>query len=127
MSDRRNPATPQTEQANSELATRLPWHNTADEERARRGLIAQYDGPILNERPGGLVGVSWDTANYAFITGDAPSTVNPSLWRQAILNAEHGLFEVSKDVYQVRGYDTAVVSFVATTTGWFVIDPLTTT
>ena len=36
----------------------------------------------------------WDTASYAFVQGDAPASVNPSLWRQAKLNGLHGLFEV---------------------------------
>lgn len=125
--DLRTPATPQTEEINRRLAERLPWSDESDIARARRGLIAQHEGPILNERPGGLVGVSWDTGRFAFMTGDAPATVNPSLWRQTKLNAEHGLFEVREGVYQVRGYDTAVVSFVVTDNGWLVIDPLTTT
>lgn len=123
----RGHASAHTETANRALAERLPWHDTADEERARRGLIAQHAGPILNQRPGGLVGVSWDTANWDFIEGEAPPTVNPSLWRQARLNGIHGLFEVRDGVYQVRGYDTSVVTFLATDHGWFVIDPLTTT
>jgi alkyl sulfatase BDS1-like metallo-beta-lactamase superfamily hydrolase len=32
-----------------------------------------------------------------------PPTVNPSLWRQAQLNAINGLFKVTERVYQVRG------------------------
>ena len=120
-------ASPHTVAANDRLANRLPWSDESDFERARKGMIAQHAGPILNERPGGLVGVSWDTDNFAFIQGDAPPSVNSSLWRQAKLNAEHGLFEVRDGVYQVRGYDTAVVSFIATASGWLVIDPLTTT
>lgn len=36
-----------------------------------------------------------------------PDTVNPSLWRQAQLNAIHGLFKVTAKVYQVRGMDLA--------------------
>ena len=42
---------------------------------------------------------------YAFVDGDAPPSVNPSLWRQAKLNGMHGLFEVTDGIYQVRGYD----------------------
>ena len=38
-------------------------------------------------------------------TRSAPDTVNPSLWRQAQLNAIHGLFEVAPGFYQVRGLD----------------------
>ncbi|MFM1751269.1 MAG: hypothetical protein RL119_231, partial [Actinomycetota bacterium] len=126
MSDIRRPATDHTVAINHDLHSRLPWHDTSDKERASKGLIAQHQGPIANERPGALNPISWDTAKWDFIQGDAPATVNPSLWRQAQLNAIHGLFEVTEGLYQVRGYDTAVVSFVATATGWLVIDPLTT-
>ena len=42
---------------------------------------------------------------YVFLSGDAPPTVNPSLWRQAQLNAIHGLFKVTDRLYQVRGFD----------------------
>lgn len=126
MSGNRRPATDHTTRAHRQLIDRLPWHDTTDEERATRGLIAQHQGPIANERPGALVGVSWDTSRWDFISGEAPPTVNPSLWRQARLNGIHGLFEVGHGIYQVRGYDTAVVSFIATDTGWLIIDPLTT-
>ena len=52
--------------------------------------------------------------------------MNPSLWRQAKLNAIHGLFEVSDRIYQVRGYDLANMSLVESDNGWIVIDPMTT-
>ena len=127
MTDLRKAATPHTAGVHRDIASRLPWADTSDMDRAVRGRIAQHIGPIVDERPGSLTGVCWDNAKYEFIHGDAPDTVNPSLWRQATLNAEHGLFEVRDGVYQVRGYDTAVVSFVTTANGWLVIDPLTTT
>ena len=126
MSDSRRPATEHTAAINHDLYSHLPWHDTSDLERASTGLIAQPQGPIANERPGAINPISWDNAKWDFIQGDAPDSVNPSLWRQAQLNAIHGLFEVTKGLYQVRGYDTAVVSFIATATGWLVIDPLTT-
>jgi alkyl sulfatase BDS1-like metallo-beta-lactamase superfamily hydrolase len=47
------------------------------------------------------------------------------LWRHATLNAHHGLFEVAKDVWQVRGYDISNITFIKGLTGWVVIDPLT--
>ena len=53
--------------------------------------------------------------------------MNPSLWRQSQLLARHGLFEVTKGVWQVRGFDIANVTFIAGKTGWIVIDPLTST
>lgn len=126
MSDVRQEATEHTAAINRETRGRLPWNDNSDEERATRGLIAQHHGPIANQRPGALTPVSWDNAKWNFIQGDAPDSVNPSLWRQAKLNAIHGLFEVTPGLYQVRGYDTAVVSFIATKSGWLVIDPLTT-
>ena len=56
---------------------------------------------------------------------DAPDTVNPHLWRHATLNAHHGLFEVAKGVWQVRGYDISNITFIQGDKGWVVIDPLT--
>ena len=41
------------------------------------------------------------------------------------LLARHGLFEVAKGVWQVRGFDAANATFIAGKTGWVVIDPLT--
>src|SRR3546814_9825879 len=63
---------------------------------------------------------------YAFLNTDkAPDTVNPSLWRQARLNAIHGLFEVVPDkIWQVRGYDISVMTIIRGDTGWIVVDPL---
>ncbi len=66
----------------------------------------------------------WDASTYDFLRGDAPDTVNPSLWRQSQLVAKHGLFEVVPGVYQARGLDLSVMSFVETDTGVIVIDPL---
>jgi alkyl sulfatase BDS1-like metallo-beta-lactamase superfamily hydrolase len=69
-----------------------------------------------------------DTNRYDFIrqSPEAPDTVNPSLWRHARLNANHGLFEVADGVWQVRGYDISNITFIKGTEGWVVIDPLTT-
>ena len=75
---------------------------------------------------GGAEGtVIWDMPAYGFVDGEAPESVNPSLWRQARLNNIHGLFEVTKGVYQLRGYDLANMSLIEGQTGWIVVDPLT--
>jgi len=37
---------------------------------------------------------------------------HPSLWRQARLNLQHGLFEVTAGVYQVRGFDISNITFI---------------
>jgi alkyl sulfatase BDS1-like metallo-beta-lactamase superfamily hydrolase len=95
----------------------------ADFERASRGLIAQHPTGVIQ----GAWGPAWDTAKWSFIEQDAenPDTVNPSLWRQAQLNAIHGLFEVAPGCWQARGYDISNITFVAGDSGWIVIDPLT--
>lgn len=51
--------------------------------------------------------------------------MHPALWRHAQLNANHGLFEVTEGVWQVRGYDISNITFITGETGWVVIDPLT--
>lgn len=87
-------------------------------------MLSQLDPPIVTSAGGAAV---WDTSRFDFIDGDPPPSVHPSLWRQARLNAVHGLFEVTPGIYQVRGYDISNVTFVRTDTGWIVIDPLTVT
>jgi alkyl sulfatase BDS1-like metallo-beta-lactamase superfamily hydrolase len=69
--------------------------------------------------------VVWDFDSFAFIQGEAPTTVNPSLWRQALLNNQVGLFKVSDKIYQLRGFDLANMTLIEGDNGWIVIDPLT--
>ena len=96
----------------------------ADLERVRRGFVAARTEPDILDEEGRL---AIRTSAYDFLRDgrDAPDTVNPHLWRHAVLNAHHGLFEVAPGVWQVRGYDISNVTFIAGTTGWVVIDPLT--
>ena len=95
-----------------------------DFDNAQRGFIAQWPGGRVEDAKGRMV---YDISRYEFIAqgSPSPSTVNPSLWRQAQLNVIHGLFEVAPNVWQVRGYDISNITFIAGDTGWVVIDPLT--
>ncbi len=120
-------ATPQeaTEHTRAVLASaadRLPPDDLTDAERARRGLIATLADPAIVDGDGNP---AWDTSAWDFVLGDAPPTVHPALWRQAKLNGNHGLFQVTDGFYQVRGHDTSNVTFIEGDTGWVVIDPLT--
>jgi len=119
-------ATPSTRSANAAFADRLPLSDPADFERVARGRIGGLDSLVIphDRTPERAV---WDMDAYRFVTGDAPATVNPSLWRQARLNTTHGLYQVADRIYQVRGYDISNISLVAGDTGWIVIDPLTST
>jgi alkyl sulfatase BDS1-like metallo-beta-lactamase superfamily hydrolase len=99
----------------------LPFGDTADFEAAERGLIDAGE-PVVRNEAGEVV---WDNGSYSsFLTGEAPDTVHPSLWRQSGLVARQGLFEVTSGIYQVRGYDLSNMSVIEGDTGIIVIDPL---
>lgn len=120
--DGRGAPTDSTTAANAAVAAALPLADEQDFEDARRGLIGG-DGPVVIARADGTR--VWDTSEYAFIDGDAPPSVNPSLWRQAKLNGIHGLFKVADGIYQVRGYDISNMTLIRGRSGWIVVDPLT--
>jgi alkyl sulfatase BDS1-like metallo-beta-lactamase superfamily hydrolase len=117
------PASAATRVLHQRLARSLPFDDDADFELARRGRLASNPNLQITSEDGSIV---WDMTKYGFAEGDAPDTVNPSLWRQAKLNMIHGLFEVTEGIYQVRGYDLSNISFVRGETGWIVLDPLIT-
>ncbi|MFM8264738.1 MAG: MBL fold metallo-hydrolase, partial [Acidimicrobiia bacterium] len=115
-------ATRHTVEANRAAGARVP--DPSDLQRVRRGHIASLMQPTVVSPDGRKV---FDVAAYDFLRGDAsaPDTVNPNLWRHAVLNAHHGLFEVTNGVWQVRGYDISNITFIRGEKGWIVIDPLT--
>lgn len=119
-------ATDRTTTTNRAVADELPLDDPADLERVRRGRIAGLERLVVHHDVHGRPIL--DTADWGFLDDvDAPATVNPSLWRQARLNREHGLYELCPGLYQVRGYDISNLSLVAAEHGWIVIDPLTST
>ena len=114
--------TAETASRNSAVAASLPLSDPQDFDDARRGLIASEPALRVEGADGAPI---WDMVAYEFIEGAPPPSVNPSLWRQAQLNNIHGLFEVTKGVYQLRGYDLANMTLIEGDTGWIVVDPLT--
>lgn len=101
------PASEHTARANAEFACRLPLDDPVDFEEATRGLIAAEESLVIKNGLQPSVH-AWNMDSYNFIRdrgAEAPSTVNPSLWRQARLNNIHGFFEVVPGMYQIRGYD----------------------
>ncbi|MFD4421681.1 alkyl/aryl-sulfatase [Agromyces sp. NPDC058484] len=119
-----NPASESVTAANARLREQLPFDDQRDFEDADRGFLGSISPGVVHAADGRVV---WDAEAYGFITGDAPDTVNPSLWRQSQLVAKHGLFEVVEGIYQVRGLDLSNVTFVEGDTGVIVIDPLIST
>jgi alkyl sulfatase BDS1-like metallo-beta-lactamase superfamily hydrolase len=130
------PSTEFTKHENARYKKELPFEtDIKDEKWTDRGFIARPESLRITKDDGAVV---WDMSRYAYIEGNIskpdqfPDTVNPSLWRNAILNNKYGLYEVvSRDfggdvrsIYQVRGYDIANISFVETQNGFIVVDVL---
>jgi alkyl sulfatase BDS1-like metallo-beta-lactamase superfamily hydrolase len=111
-----------TIEANARVRETLDFEDSQDFEDASRGLIASDPALRVAAADGTLV---WDMQATSFIEGEAPDSVNPSLWRQARLNNIHGLFEVTEGVYQLRGYDLSNMTIIAGESGWIIVDPLT--
>src|SRR5260221_13879515 len=107
------PAEPTVAARNQAVGAQLPFSARQDFEDATRGFIATSDDASGPNR-------------YAFLNGDAPSTVNASLWRQAQLNVPNGLFKVVDRIYQVRGFSVASMTIIEGNTGVIVIDTLAT-
>ncbi|CAM5521676.1 alkyl/aryl-sulfatase [Leifsonia shinshuensis] len=118
---KQNDPTPSIADANRALLDTLPFADTADFEDAERGFLGTLDDPVIRVDDGKPV---WDASTYDFVEGDAPATVNPSLWRQSRLVARHGLFEVVEGIYQVRGLDLSVMTFIESDNGVILVDPL---
>lgn len=114
-------AEPATRQANAEVLRSLPFGDRADFDDAQRGFIASLPHDIMS---GDGQRTIWSMRPYAFENGEAPATVNPSLWRQAQLNNFNGLFKVTDRVYQIRGLDDSNMTIVEADSGLIIIDTL---
>jgi len=106
-------AEPSVRASNRAVRSELPFADRQDFDDAMRGFVATVPNAANPQQ-------------YQFLQGDAPDTVNPSLWRLAQLNAIHGLFKVVDGLYQVRGFSLANMTIVEGRTGVIVIDPLST-
>lgn len=118
------PVTPAIAAQHAEQLSSLPFDDTQDFEDADHGFIAALEPGVVRTTDGQVV---WDNDSYAFLHGDAPASVHPSLWRQSQLVARQGLYEVVEGIYQVRGLDLSNITFVEGDTGVIVIDPLIST
>ena len=58
----------------------LPYGDRTDFENAERGRIDALDPCVVRAADGRVV---WDLTPYAYLNGERPDTVHPSLWRQA--------------------------------------------
>ncbi|HZA10039.1 alkyl/aryl-sulfatase [Mycobacterium sp.] len=118
------PPTAVIERAHKDHIATLPFADTRDFDDTDRGFITAKQPCVVRTADGRVV---WDNDSYAFLTGDAPTSVHPSLWRQSMLAAKQGLYEVVEGIYQVRGLDLSNITFVESESGVIVIDPLIST
>jgi alkyl sulfatase BDS1-like metallo-beta-lactamase superfamily hydrolase len=116
------PASAATVAAQNQTLSSLPPEDGRDADFAGRGFIATLQDPVIRDAKGKVV---WDLNAYNFADGASPGTVNPSLWRHIGLLRKHGLFKVTENVWQVRGFDVSNMTVIKGNSGWIVIDPLT--
>ncbi|HWI97337.1 MAG TPA: alkyl sulfatase dimerization domain-containing protein [Solirubrobacterales bacterium] len=90
-------------------------------EQARRGLIAPFDPPRVEDEDGRVV---WELGSYDFLDADPPASADPNLWHQGQLGRIAGLFEIAPGFYQLRGFDLSNMHVVEGRDGIVVIDPL---
>jgi len=109
---------------NREALAALPPEDGTDLEEARRGLVAEFDPPRIEDGEGRVV---WDIGSYDFLDGDAPDSAHPSLWRHGKLGRIAGLFELAPGIYQLRGFDISNMHVIEGEEGVIVVDPLIST
>ncbi|OIZ99729.1 hypothetical protein BEV13_05125 [Rickettsiella grylli] len=114
-----------TKSANQSFLNKLPFHNKKAFDDAKAHFIGNAPDLEIKNKQGQVI---WSMKNYAFIPASfqAPSTVNPSLWHQAKLNMNYGLYHVKDNIYQVRGYDLSNMDIIEGREGLIIIDPLLT-
>lgn len=117
------PASDATVAAQRNVAAQLPAEDGRDQEFSDRGFIGTLSNPVITNKDGKAV---WNLDAYDWMTnGASPDTVNPSLWRHMGLLRKHGLFAVTDNIWQVRGFDVSNMTIIKGQTGWIIIDPLT--
>ena len=118
------PATDTTRQVQDGFRNKLDFNDRQSFADAGKGFIASIKPMTIKHDKSGHA--AYDLEGLSFLDGEAPDTVNPSLWRQAQLNAmHHGLYEVVDGIYQIRSFDIANMTLVRGESGWIIIDPLT--
>ena len=116
------PASSATVEAQQKVKANLPDDDGTDAKFADQGFIATRADPVILGDDGKT---AWNLDAYKWMEGDAPDTVNPSLWRHQKLLRKHGLYRLNDSMWQVRGFDLANMTIIKGETGWILIDPLT--
>lgn len=121
----RKNATVKTALENEEVLEEIDWQQYKVEEAlTEANSIIDVPYPFIT-REGSIIPV-WNLRRYKFLNEDPiEDTCNPKLWLQGKLNMNAGLFKVTDNIYQVRGFDLANITFIKGRRGFIVIDCLT--
>lgn len=125
LDNTRKAATNKTRVINKARYHQMNWGNLRTEQKlARENIVVDVPLPVITRN--NTSQTIWDLSKYSFLLQEQiPDTVHPKLWEQGKLNLHSGLFKVTENIYQVRGFDLANMSVVRGKTGWIVIDCLT--
>ena len=117
------PPSKSTVESQQAVRSSLPFEDTRDFDESKRGFVAAPTDTEIRTVEGAL---AWQFGEYDFLKLQQDfDSIHPSLQRQAVLNAQYGLYEVVPGhIWQVRGFDISNISFVRGNTGWIVFDPL---
>lgn len=111
---------PDTVRRHQAVYRELDFGDEADFDDADRGFIGTIADGCVRNADGKPI---FNQGAYQFLDEPvAPLSVNPSLWRLARLNRRHGLYQVTRRIFQVRGLDLANLTFIEGDTGIIVID-----
>ena len=119
----RKDATEATQKKNEAVLNELPFDNHESFKLAGKNLLRPIPADPITKDGGDKI--VWDPKRFDFVKGNAPDTVNPSLWRQSKLTNIGGLFEVVPGIYQVRNYDLANMTIIECSGGIIIVDVLT--
>src|SRR5512137_1258180 len=100
----------------------LPFEDKRDFAESQRGFVAAPAYAEIKTEDGKT---AWQFGRYAFLDAKQDfDSIHPSLQRQAVLNAQYGLYEVVPGrIWQARGFDISNITFLRGDTGWIVFDP----
>ncbi|MGG1674354.1 alkyl/aryl-sulfatase [Neobacillus sp. NRS-1170] len=116
-------ATSFTKQANANVYNELNFADRQDYVDVQRGLLLPLDPTIKTDK--GEVPLDFTRFNLITNGGEAPDTVNPSLWRISQLQNTAGLYKVREGVYQIRGLEIADMTIMEGKDGIVVCDTMT--
>lgn len=108
-------------QHHHQLKSTLPFNHNHELDLARQNCVASFNKlEIVQQNK-----VIWSQQAYDFLEDECPDTANPSLWENARCNHQTGLFRVTDNIFQLRGFDMANLSLILTINNtWVIFDTL---